>query len=549
MRVLVAQLNPTIGDLGANVDRLLAAVAAGRDQRADLVIAPELAVTGYPPRDLLDHPGFVRDAVAAVARLTGEVRGPALLCGAVVGAGKDPLVVESRISNGAVLIDGGKVVACHKKVLLPTYDVFDEARYFTPGTTGTLATVAGTRLGITVCEDIWNDKQYWQRPRYDHDPLLEEISAGAELLVNISASPYDRRKPAERLAMLQARVRRHGTPLVYVNQVGGNDSVLFDGRSIGLLASGEVGMRGAAFAEGHSLLTVEGKTVLGELAPEPQSWEADVTAALTMGLRDYVRKCGFSKVVLGLSGGIDSALTAALAVRALGKERVLGVGMPSRYSSQGSLDDARELARRLGIRFDVVSIEPMLKEYLESLERPLGDELEQGLTEENLQARIRGALLMAYSNATGALVLTTGNKSELAVGYCTLYGDMCGGLAVISDLYKTQVYALARHLNAESPVIPEPSITKAPSAELRPEQTDQDTLPPYEVLDGILEKYIEGSAEPEEIPGERALVERVMGMVDRAEYKRRQMAPGLRVSTKAFGEGRRLPIAQGYSHS
>lgn len=549
MRIAAAQYNPTVGDLRGNSERLLAAAANAKEQGAHLLVTPELALTGYPPRDLCDRPGFIHDAVKVLANVVEHAPMP-MLVGGIVSAGSDPFTVESRISNAAVLIEKNQVRACHRKVLLPNYDVFDEVRYFTPGTGPTVARVQDVTLGITICEDMWNDKDYWRRPRYERDPVAEVVKAGAELLVNLSASPYDRNKPDERLKMLQALARRYKCPLLYVNQVGGNDSLLFDGRSMGLAATGEVTLRAAAFREVLAMATLDTGVWRGDFAADPECWEEDVTEALCLGLRDYMRKCGFNTVVLGLSGGIDSALVAALAVRALGASRVTGVAMPSRYSSQGSIDDAQQLADRLGIRMDVVPIEPMFQSYLAALERPFADR-PADITEENLQARIRGTLLMAYSNKFGALLLTTGNKSEVSVGYCTLYGDMNGGLAPISDLYKTEVYAVARYLNrhADTPVIPVSTLTKAPSAELRPNQTDQDSLPPYDVLDGILRGYVDNNDSPEQIVAHgfpQAVVQRVMTLVDRSEHKRRQMAPGLRISHKAFGEGRRFPVAQRY---
>ncbi|MBI5509103.1 MAG: NAD+ synthase [Deltaproteobacteria bacterium] len=549
MRIAIAQLNPTVGDLTANVDRLAAAVDDAGAQGAELVVAPELAVTGYPPKDLLENPAFVRDAVAAARRLVDQVRGPALLVGAVISPADDPLAVESRLANGALLIKDGAIRAAHRKLLLPTYDVFDESRYFVPGSTPSTAVLGDLKLGITVCEDIWNDKAYWQAPRYDRDPAAETAALGPDLIVNLSASPFERGKPEERAKMLQALARHHRRPVLYVNQIGGNDSLIFDGRSTAVDATGAITWRAPAYEETVAVATFAGGRLEGQVSPEYDSLEADVIDALCLGLSDYARKCGFTKVVLGLSGGIDSAITASLAARALGPAAVLGVAMPSRYSSPGSLADAEELARRLGIRLDVVPIEPLFAPFLTAL-APAFQGLAADVTEENLQARIRGTLLMAYANKLGALLLTTGNKSEVAVGYATLYGDMCGGLAPLADLYKTQVYALARHLNdrAGAP-IPEASITKPPSAELRPGQTDQDSLPPYAALDLILEAYIEGRADPAEMVRngfDARLVARVVAMLHRAEYKRRQAAPGLRVSRKAFGEGRRLPIAQTY---
>jgi NAD+ synthase (glutamine-hydrolysing) len=549
MRIALAQANPTIGDLAGNTSRLVSLYQRAREAGAELVVAPELAVTGYPPKDLLERPSFLRDSTAALARIAREIVGPPLVLGAVVSAEGDPLGTGGRISNGAVVLSGGAVAGCHRKMLLPTYDVFDEARYFAPGREPTVVTLSGVPVGLSVCEDAWNDKEYWVTPRYTRDPLAEEVAAGAQLLVNISASPFDREKPAERFSMLRAIARRHRRPVVYVNQVGGNDGLIFDGRSLVVDAAGEVRVLGPAFAEGLSLAEIHDGRVEGEPVREPACWEEDITHALELGLRDYVRKCGFRDVVLGLSGGIDSALTAVLAARALGADHVTGVAMPSRFSSEGSLVDARDLARRVGVRFEVVGIEPMFQAYLEALRVPFAGR-PSDVTEENLQARIRGALVMAFSNKLGSLLLTTGNKSELATGYCTLYGDMCGGLAAISDLYKTQVYAVSRWINASGgEPIPESSLTKPPSAELRENQTDQDSLPPYAELDAVLEGYVEGSLGADALVArgfDERLVRRVTRLVDLSEYKRRQMPPGLRVSRKAFGEGRRIPIAQAY---
>lgn len=550
MRIAIAQYNPTVGDLRGNMERLLAAAANARDQGVDLLVAPELALTGYPPRDLLDRPPFVQDSLQALEQLVSQAPIP-MLVGAVVSAEPDPLRVHSKISNGAVLAHAGRIIACHRKNLLPSYDVFDEVRYFTPGDQATVATVRGVRLGISVCEDIWNDKEYWTFRRYDRDPVADEIAQGADLLINISASPYDRGKPEQRLTMLQALVRRHKKPLLYVNQVGGDDSLLFDGRSLALDQDGNTTLAAPAFREVMSIGRLEPSGILqGDSAADPSCWQEEVVDGLCMGLRDYLRKCSFDKVVVGLSGGIDSALTAALAVRAIGASRVIGVAMPAKYSSDHSLTDAQDLAKRLGIRCDVVPIEGLFQGFLEAL-GPSFTGLPQDVTEENLQARIRGTLLMAFSNKLSALLLTTGNKSEVAVGYCTLYGDMNGGLSLLSDLYKTEVYAVSRYLNTlPGAPIPENSITKPPSAELRPGQTDQDSLPPYELLDAILKGYVEEAASPAALAsrGHPAdIVGRITTLVDRSEHKRRQMAPGLRVSRKAFGEGRRMPVAQRYS--
>lgn len=550
MRIAVAQLNPTIGELAHNVDRLLDSVKRAARMGAQLVVAPELAITGYPPRDLLDRPSFVADSRLATLRLVAAIRSPALLVGTIVAAEGDPLAASSAIANGALLIHEGRVVACHRKILLPTYDIFDEGRYFAAGDVPTVVQLEGHALGISVCEDIWNDKRYWEEPRYARDPIAEQVARGAELLINVSASPYDRGKPDLRRRMLQAAARRHERQIIFANQVGGNDSILFDGRSGFFPRDGGAPQELAAFDEDLRLVDTDDSARKVRVASTPPPWEQDVAAALVMGLRDYVRKCGFRDVVLGLSGGIDSALTAVIAAEALGAAHVLGVAMPSRYSSQHSLDDAYELGRRLGIQVDTVPIEPVFSAYLSALAAPFAGRAPD-VTEENLQARVRGALLMAYSNKHGSLLLTTGNKSELAVGYSTLYGDMCGGLAVISDLYKTDVYAVARYLNeSRGCLIPDSTLTKAPSAELRENQTDQDSLPPYDDLDAVLRGYIDERLGRDALTArghDAALVTRVIRMVDGAEYKRRQMPPGLRISRKAFGEGRRLPIAQRYS--
>lgn len=549
MRIQLAQLNPTIGDLEKNVEHLLKVVKNAEAQNTDLVVTPELYLTGYPPRDLLDRPDFVQNARQALLKLSKKIGDTAILVGAITSPSGDPLAIESRISNSAVLIARGQILACHRKLLLPTYDVFDESRYFTPGTTPTCVGYAGTRFGLTVCEDIWNDKNYWQQPRYTRDPIAETVALGAEMLLNISASPYDDAKPAERLTMLTSLCQHHRVPLLYVNQVGGNDSLIFDGRSLAFDATGTLKHQSAAFRVSSEYIEYTNFALGGRSPNATISREKDILEALTLGLRDYVQKCGFRDVVLGLSGGIDSAVTAALAVRALGKEHVWGLALPSRFSSEGSVIDARQLAQNLGIRLDNINIEPIFSAYLSQLETPFTN-LQPDLTEENLQARIRGTLLMAYSNKFGSLLLTTGNKSEIAVGYCTLYGDMCGGLGVLGDVYKTDVYKLAEAINAEMhDVIPRSSIEKAPSAELRANQTDQQSLPPYDVLDAVLRMYIDGQNSMEQIISaghSKDIVRRILTLVDRAEYKRHQMATSLRISRKAFGEGRRIPIAQKY---
>ena len=564
-RIALAQIDPTVGDIAGNAGKIREFTGLARRAGATLVLFPELALAGYPPRDLLDLPEFVARCQAAVAELASPAdwsRGVSVVFGFPEAA---PGAPPPGLYNAAALVDGGRIAAVGRKSLLPTYDVFDETRYFLPAprSTAALAEGVGMRLGLSVCEDIWNDKRFWDRPRYERDPIAELTAAGAGLVVNLSASPYALGKPALRERMLSASARSHRAPVAYVNQVGGDDSLVFDGASMLLGADGAVLARAPLFEE--SLLAVDldgGRSEVvgadGAVRPPPagrgDSPEADadeVLSALVLGVRDYARKCRFRSAVVGLSGGIDSALTACIAALALGKGSVLGVAMPSRYSSAHSLEDARRLAENLGIAFETIPIEPMHAAYLESLSRAFGH-APGDLTEQNVQARIRGQIVMAISNETGALLLSTGNKSELAVGYCTLYGDMAGGLAVIGDVPKTLVYRVARAADRRlgAPAIPERTFSKPPSAELRPDQTDQDTLPPYDVLDDILAAYIEERLPVEAIERrghDPALVRRVLRMVNGSEYKRRQAAPVLKVTGKAFGEGRRLPIAQGYA--
>ncbi|HET9553639.1 MAG TPA: NAD+ synthase [Anaeromyxobacteraceae bacterium] len=563
-RIALAQIDPTVGDLDGNAALVRQAAGVARAAGAGVVLFPELTLCGYPPRDLLDLPEFVERTARTLAELAAPAdwsRDLALVIGfpeKVEGAPPPGLM------NAAALVAGGRVAAVGRKSLLPTYDVFDETRYFLPAAQATAAPLDGLALslGLSICEDVWNDKRFWQRPRYARDPIAELVAGGAGLVANVSASPYALGKPALRERMLAAAARGHGAPIAYVNQVGGNDALLFDGGSMLLAADGRVLVRAPLFAEAILVADLDGERpeVLGldgrplpPLGPAPADEEADeLLRALVVGVRDYVRKCGFRSAVVGLSGGIDSALTACVAAEALGPSNVLGVAMPSRYSSGHSREDARALATALGVRFQEIAIEPMHAAFLAQLEqaegKPLGD-----LAEQNVQARIRGQILMALSNDTGGLVLSTGNKSELAVGYCTLYGDMAGGLAVIGDLPKTMVYRVARAANARAgrALIPERTFTKPPSAELKPGQLDQDSLPPYDVLDDILHAYLEERRPAGEIvarghPAET--VQRVLRMVMATEYKRRQAAPVLKVSEKAFGEGRRFPIAHGWKH-
>ena len=550
MRIYLAQINPVVGDLQGNSALIQQAAFDALEQGADLLVTPELALTGYPPRDLLDRPAFRNDVRKELEELTKTFPLPALI-GTIVTDPADNPSSSPQLYNAAVYIERNQTRAVHRKMLLPTYDIFDEARYFTPGTEPTVIHVDNIPIGITICEDIWNDKTYWHHPRYKHDPIEDTVAENVELIINLSASPYERGKPQTRLKVIQNQARKHSIPIVYCNQVGGNDSLLFDGRSFCINARGQVLSQAAAFESSKLIIDFENGALQSKEIDIPNlesDWRQEVVDALVMGIRDYTRKCGFNSVVIGLSGGIDSALTAALAARALGPANVRGITMPSRYSSEGAAKDALELGKNLGISVDTIAIEPIFQAFLNALAAPFSG-ANPDVTEENLQARIRGDLLMAYSNKFGSLLLTTGNKSELAVGYCTLYGDMCGGLSVISDVYKTDVYTLSSYLNeiTRPAPIPESTLTKEPSAELRPNQIDQDSLPPYDTLDSILRQYIDdANNHPVLTPKDPNLVQEIVGLVDRNEYKRRQAPPGLRVSHKAFGEGRRLPIAQRY---
>jgi NAD+ synthase (glutamine-hydrolysing) len=560
-RIALAQVNTTVGDFDGNAAKIRDRAERARALGASLVVFPELALSGYPPRDLLDVPEFLdraARALAALAEPAGWSRGIAVVLGFPEHV---PSAPPPSVYNAAALLEGGRVVAIGRKSLLPTYDVFDETRYFLAAEHSSAASAGGETVGLSICEDIWNDKRFWDRPRYDRDPIAELRAAGSSLILNISASPYSMGKPALRERMLAAAARRHGVGIAYVNQVGGNDALVFDGGSMLVGADGAVLARAPLFeetllvvGEDGSAPAIEREATIasrGRDAP-PGSDDDEVFRALVLGVRDYARKCGFRKAVLGLSGGIDSALTACIAAEALGTDHVLGVGMPSRYSSDHSREDARALAANLGIPFREIPIEPMHAAFEAQLERSLGHPL-CDLAAQNVQARIRGQILMAISNDDGSLCLSTGNKSELAVGYCTLYGDMAGGLAVIGDLPKTLVYRVARAANrrAGRALIPERTFTKPPSAELRPGQVDQDSLPPYDVLDDILAAYIEDRQPVEAIVARghpREVVLRVLRMVVTSEYKRRQAAPVLKVTAKAFGEGRRLPIAHGFRH-
>jgi NAD+ synthase/NAD+ synthase (glutamine-hydrolysing) len=516
-------------------------------RKADVVVFPELAVTGYPPRDLMEKPSFLARAESELARLAACTADLplAVIAGSVAVS---PSQTGKRALNIAAVLQGGKEVFRQVKMLLPTYDVFDEGRYFLPGDRQSPYELAGATCGITVCEDAWNDKQFWERRLYQRDPVEELVHAGVQVLISINASPWHMGKRALRREVFEAAAQRHKVTLVYVNQVGGNDQLIFDGSSFALDAEGRVAASAASFRE--DLVFLDTASGAGDQhANFPDECEA-AYEALVMGTRDYLRKCGFRRVLIGLSGGIDSSLTACLAVDAVGRENVVGVAMPGPYSSDHSIADARALALNLGIRFEVAPIAGVYDRFLEVLD-PIFNGLPRDVTEENLQARLRGVTLMALSNKWNALVLTTGNKSELAVGYCTLYGDMCGGLAVISDVPKTLVYELSRVANRRhNRAIPEAVFTKPPSAELRPDQRDTDSLPPYDVLDNVLRAYVEDYATPRQIADQFRLpldlVRDIINKVDRNEYKRQQAAPGLKVTSKAFGLGRRFPIAQRY---
>jgi len=543
MRIALLQINPTVGDLEGNARLIIDALEAARASGAALAVTPELSLVGYLPRDLLLNAGFVRrswDVLAALAREAQAL--PPVLVGVAEPNASD----EGRpLFNTAVLLRDGRVDLRFRKALLPTYDVFDEDRYFEPFHGAQVLDIGGRRLGISICEDIWNDRDYWKRRRYHHDPIEELVGAGATAVVNLSASPFTAGKHQRREEMLGNMARKHRVPVVYVNQFGGNDDLVFDGRSCAFNAAGAPIARGRSFDADVVICDLDGGPVIAP--PADVQVESEIWRALVLGTRDYMRKCGFTRVVLGLSGGIDSAITAAIAAEAVGAPNVLGVLMPSPYSSPGSVEDARQLAGNLGIDTMTLPIEVPMRAFADTLAGSAAGR-PGGIVEENLQARIRGNLLMALSNQRGALLLTTGNKSELSVGYCTLYGDMSGGLAVIADVPKTMVYRVARWRNqtAGRAEIPESSLTKAPSAELRPGQTDQDSLPPYEVLDDILKRHIERHQTAEEIVEagfDEATVQRVLHLVRVAEFKRKQAAPGLKVTDRAFGTGWRMPIA------
>ena len=542
MKVALAQINPTVGDLAGNEAKIRAAYQRGVEAGAEMVLCPELSITGYPPRDLLLKKSFIARNLETLDRLAAATGKVGLMLGYV---GKNESQPGRELTNSVALLQNGKIIATRVKTLLPTYDVFDEDRYFEPASENLPADFNSAKVGLTICEDIWNDEDFWTVRRYQHNPPVELAEAGAKIIFNISASPWSLGKNKTRFEMLRGIARKTRCPVVFCNQVGGNDELIFDGHSVVFNANGDLIAQCKWFEEDFVVVDTESTSAV---PPDDLPAEEAIYKALTLGLRDYFYKCGFKSAVLGLSGGIDSAVTACIAVAALGKANVRGLSLPSQFSSQHSLDDARTLAKNLDIPYDVVPIQPAFETVKHQLE-PVFAGKPEDTTEENVQARLRGVILMALSNKFGSLLLTTGNKSEIAVGYCTLYGDMAGGLAVISDVPKTMIYRLAKWINREQEIIPDSSITKPPSAELRPNQCDQDSLPPYDVLDAILDLYVVNSKSASDIIAagfDEATVRRVIRLIDLSEYKRRQAAPGLKVTTKAFGMGRRIPIAQRY---
>jgi NAD+ synthase (glutamine-hydrolysing) len=542
VKIALGQINPTIGDFSGNSKKIIDFSRRAHASGAELAMFPELSVCGYPPRDLLEKPAFVARCQQAVKEIAEAVPEITVICGFV-----SPAAVETgkSVMNSAAVLRDGKIQFVQSKILLPTYDVFDEVRYFDPAASQKTYPLAGKQLALTICEDAWNDKHFWHRRLYSIDPVDDLLHAGGNLVLNISASPYHMGKRELRQKMLQTIARDNKVPVVLVNQVGGNDSLIFDGSSMALGPDGSIIAQAKSFEE--DLICFDSETLSGDFHEQTEAGIPSVYAALVLGTRDYVRKCGFSKVIIALSGGIDSALTAAIAVDALGKENVTGVAMPSQYSSEHSVKDAKDLASNLGIRFEMVPISPIFNSYRTALSGVFAGWPED-VAEENIQSRIRGNIVMAMSNKFGHLVLTTGNKSEVAVGYCTLYGDMVGGLGVISDVPKTMVYELSHFVISRKPVIPKSTLDKPPSAELKPGQKDSDTLPPYEILDNILEDYVEVYHSADQIACERGydikVVRDVIRMIERSEYKRQQAAPGLKITPKAFGMGRRFPIAQ-----
>ena len=559
MKIAIAQINPTVGDLSGNAKRILEAAHKAVEQDADLLLTPELSLCGYPPRDLLMRPSFIEQMQRQIEDLAAAMP---LSLTALVGLAQDNTQAasagEKPIFNSMALLKNGQVKEIFHKRLLPTYDVFDEDRYFESGTQANsfvLTTESGSvHIGVTICEDLWNNETFWGKRAYPINPTQELVAKGVDLVVNLSASPYICGKQTLRERMIAHEAKEHQRAIVYVNQVGGNDDLIFDGQSVAVSRQGKLVSRSAAFETDLQIVTFDMLTrdlEPADVAPLQPSEDAEIWAALVLGVKDYARKCGFSKAVIGLSGGVDSALVSAIAAVALGPKNVLGILMPSPYSSDHSISDAEALAKNIGIETRKLSISPLMGDY-DTVLSALFKGTEEGVAEENLQSRIRGNLLMAISNKFGHLLLSTGNKSEMAVGYCTLYGDMNGGLAVIADVPKTRVYSLCRWLNREKEVIPENIITKPPSAELKPDQVDQDSLPDYDTLDDILERLVQKQQSAAEIVTaghDAAVVEKVVRLMTRAEFKRRQAPPVLKVTDRAFGMGWRMPIASRWSLS
>lgn len=541
MKIKLVSINPTIGYLKHNFDKIIENINRSKKENVDLIIFPELSLLGYPPLDLLDKNSFVVEAISYHKKIAEYSKGIGVIFGSVTRIEDQ---VGTNLFNSAIFCYDGGIKSIHRKSLLPNYDVFDEVRYFEPSKKIHLLEFKGMKLGISICEDAWNDKDFWVHRKYDFDPIEEIVKSGAEIIINISASPFSIGKEKVRTEMFSSIAKKHKRPVLFVNQVGANTDLIFDGGAKVFDRNGNLILASKRFEESFVLFDTDKNynELKFTFSPEIE----DIFNALILGIRDYANKTGFKKIVLGLSGGIDSALVAVLAKKALGSENVLCVMMPSQYSSEESIKDAEKLVRNLGVKSTIIPIQNLFDEFKKSLDKEFQN-LPEDVTEENLQSRIRGVLLMALSNKFGYLLLATGNKSELATGYATLYGDMCGGLAPISDVYKTKVYELARFINRDEEIIPNEILNKIPSAELRPNQTDQDTLPPYDVLDKILYYYIEESKEVNEIVElgfEKELVEKILKMVDRAEYKRKQAPPGLKITNKAFGTGRRFPIVQ-----
>ena len=555
MKIAIAQINPIIGDLPGNAQKILEMSQKAASENVRLLLTPELSICGYPPRDLLVNPSFIEAIDNTLQKLAEDLPANlAVLVGTVVKNSQAHISGGKNLFNSTALLENGKIQQFFHKRLLPTYDVFDEKRYFEPGLEANYFILDHLKIGVTICEDLWNDEEFWGKRSYAVNPIADLANLGVDLIVNLSASPYNVGKQHLREAMLKHSVVNFQQPIIYTNQVGGNDDLVFDGRSFALNKQGEIVCRAKGFVS--DFLTVEFNSNkqdldFGDISPVDESEDEEIWNALVLGVKDYVGKCRFSKVLLGLSGGVDSALVAAIATAALGKENVIGVLMPSPYSSEHSISDALKLAANLDIQTQLLPIGELMASFDNSLDELFAG-TEFGIAEENLQSRIRGNLLMAISNKFGYLLLSTGNKSEVAVGYCTLYGDMNGGLSVIADVPKTRVYSICKWLNShqQKEVIPENILTKAPSAELKPGQVDQDSLPPYEILDDILDRLIHQHQSATEIISaghEPAIVDRVLQLLSRAEFKRRQAAPGLKITDRAFGTGWRMPIASSWS--